>query len=84
MPAHQATGSRLAAILPYRIPQTEEQDGEEFVALPETDWQIEEGLSQGSQGTETFAAMLRQETVPAKSDTWLAPPQADSNETCCW
>ena len=55
--------------------------GEEFVALPETDWQLEDGLSQGSQGTEPFAA-LDEDTVPAKSDTWLAPPRSRaSNET---
>ena len=63
------------------IPQLEDNDGEEFVALPETDWQLEDGLSQGSQGTEPFAA-LDEDTVPAKSDTWLAPPRSRaSNET---
>jgi eukaryotic-like serine/threonine-protein kinase len=64
------------------IPQLDDNDaGEEFVALPETDWQMEEGLSQASQGTEPFAA-LDQDTVPAKSDTWLAPPRNRvSNET---
>ena len=42
---------------------------------------MEERLSQGSQGTEPFAA-LDQDTVPAKSDTWLAPPRdLASNET---
>jgi eukaryotic-like serine/threonine-protein kinase len=63
------------------IPQLEDNDGEEFVALPETDWQLEDGLSQASQGTEPFAA-LDEDTVPAKSDTWLAPPRSRaSNET---
>lgn len=58
----------------YAMPQTEESDDEGFAGLPETNWQYEESLSQGSQGTETFAA-ISEETVPApgKSDIWLPP-----------
>jgi serine/threonine protein kinase len=64
------------------IPQPDDNEaGEEFVALPETDWQLEDGLSQGSQGTEPFAA-IDEDTIPAKSDIWLAPPRYRvSNET---
>ncbi|HTQ38813.1 MAG TPA: serine/threonine-protein kinase [Pirellulales bacterium] len=64
-------------LLPFSstIPLTEESDGgEPFSALPETDWQLEESLSQGSQATEPFAA-LSEETIPDKSDYWLAPPR---------
>jgi len=78
----EAVSERDSLPFATSIPQLDDNDaGEEFVALPETDWQMEEGLSQGSQGTEPFAA-LDQDTVPAKSDTWLAPPRyRASNET---
>jgi eukaryotic-like serine/threonine-protein kinase len=59
----------------YALPQSEESDGgEQFAALPETDWQLEEGLSHGSQATEPFAA-ISEDTVPAQSNIWLAPPK---------
>jgi serine/threonine protein kinase len=56
------------------LPPSADSDGEEFVPLPETDWQMEEGISQASQGTEPFAA-IAEDTVPAQSNTWLAPPR---------
>ena len=57
------------------ISQSEENnDGEEFVALPETDWQLEDGLSQGSQGTEPFAALDRRHRAGQKRH--LAGPAA--------
>ncbi|HZZ29444.1 MAG TPA: serine/threonine-protein kinase [Pirellulales bacterium] len=63
--------------LPFssRIPLADDSDGgEQFAALPETDWQFEESLSHGSQATEPFAA-ITEETIPDKSDNWLAPPK---------
>jgi serine/threonine protein kinase len=56
------------------LPPSADSDGEEFVPLPETDWQMEEGISQASQGTEPFAA-IAEDTVPLQSNTWLAPPR---------
>ena len=56
------------------LPQSDEFDGGDFAALAETDWQFEDGLSQGSQGTDAFA-QFADETVPAASNTWLAPPR---------
>jgi eukaryotic-like serine/threonine-protein kinase len=63
--------------LPFsaNIPLAEDSDdGDQFNALPETDWQLEDGLSHGSQATEPFAA-ITEETIPLQSDTWLAPPR---------
>lgn len=64
----------------YSLPQSDDSDGgEEFAALPETNWQLEEGLSHGSQATEPFAA-IDEETVPAQSDIWLAPRRKISSQ----
>jgi serine/threonine protein kinase len=64
----------------YAILQTD--DSEEFLAMPETNWQLEESIvhgSQGSQATEPFAA-INEETVPAQSDIWLPPRKKISRE----
>lgn len=54
------------------IPQHETvSDGaEEIVLEPETEWQLEEGLSQASLGTEPFAA-AEHETIPSQIDSWI-------------
>src|SRR5690606_11433314 len=43
---------------------------EDFSTQPEMEWQLEEGLSQASLGTEPFAA-ADQETVPTNVDSWI-------------
>jgi serine/threonine protein kinase len=62
--------------MPFDFPTLPEEsfDGaEEFVAtLPETDWLLDDGLSQPSQGTDPFA-QLDVDTVADASNTWLAP-----------
>ena len=66
----------------YVMPQTDDSEGEEFLAMPETNWQLEESLtqsSQGSQATEPFAA-INEETVPVQSDIWLPPRKKLSRE----
>jgi serine/threonine protein kinase len=54
------------------IPQHETVgDGaEEIVLEPETEWQLEEGLSQASLGTEPFAS-ADQETAASHGDSWI-------------
>jgi eukaryotic-like serine/threonine-protein kinase len=74
-PLLEPTERRVPAQIEFApIPESEEFDGGDFAALAETDWQLEEGLSQASQGTDPFA-QIDEETVPAPSDTWLAPPR---------
>jgi serine/threonine protein kinase len=63
----------------YSMPPSDDSDGDQFVALPETNWQFEESLSQGSQATEPFAA-ISEETVPAQSDIWLPPRRKMSSQ----
>ena len=58
--------------------------GRRIRRLPETDWQMEEGLSQGSQGTEPFAA-IDEDTVPAKATPgWLrrVPSSTEDGAAC--
>ncbi len=67
----------------YNMPQPDDSEGgDEFVGLPETNWQFEESLSQGSQSsqaTEPFAA-ISEETIPAQSDIWLPPRRRLSHQ----
>ncbi len=66
-----STDKRLPPKLPGRIPNigprdllsVEDDGGEEFPGLADTDWQFDDGHSQVSQGTEPFAT-ADEETVP--------------------
>jgi serine/threonine protein kinase len=72
-PLPEAPEAREESSFSYQLAPIEDMDGgEDLSALPETDWQLDDGLSQSSQGTEAFAE-ISEETVPAKSDIWLAP-----------
>ncbi|HEY2760520.1 MAG TPA: serine/threonine-protein kinase, partial [Pirellulales bacterium] len=66
---------RDSIVFPSLLASSDDTDGgEEFIALPETDLQLDEGISQASAAADTFAA-ISEDTIPTQSNTWLAPPR---------